>query len=295
MTVVSCSIDERYVNPLFEVFDGGDLILSSYRDVEDDLTTMQVFLADPADAPRAVEALSAAGRIVGIDLSPTVGTIPDEDWKLAYRKHFKTDVVSPRLAIVPEWELADFRPAPGQKALVLDPGMAFGTGQHATTRACLNFIDRLAAENPARDFLDVGCGSGILAIAAALEGFRSVAGFDIDPDAVQNSKENAERNRLSIPFFRGDLSGSSRLADVVPLSPAEKFAADVVAANVLGPILVRFAREIAALVRPGGRLILSGILEEVYPEVHDAYSALGFRELESELVGEWRTGLFCRP
>ena len=271
MTVVSCSIDERYVNPLFEVFDGGDLILSSYRDVEDDLTTMQVFLADPADAPRAADALSAAGRIVGIDLSPTVGTIPDEDWKLAYRKHFKTDVVSPRLAIVPEWELADFRPAPGQKALVLDPGMAFGTGQHATTRACLNFIDRLAAENPARDFLDV------------------------DPDAVQNSKENAERNRLSIPFFRGDLSGSSRLADVVPLSPAEKFAADVVAANVLGPILIRFAREIAALVRPGGRLILSGILEEVYPEVHDAYSALGFKELESELVGEWRTGLFCRP
>ena len=137
--------------------------------------------------------------------------------------------------------------------------------------------------------------SGILAIAAVLEGFRSVTGFDIDPDAVQNSKENAERNRLSIPFFRGDLSGSSRLADVVPLSPSEKFAADVVAANVLGPILVRFAREIAALVRPGGRLILSGILEEVYPEVRDAYSALGFKELESELVGEWRTGLFCRP
>ena len=136
---------------------------------------------------------------------------------------------------------------------------------------------------------------GILAIAAALEGFRSVAGFDIDPDAVQNSKENAERNKLSIPFFRGDLSGSSRLADVVPLSPAEKFAADVVAANVLGPILIRFAREIAALVRPGGHLILSGILEEVYPEVHDAYLALGFKELESELVGEWRTGLFCRP
>ena len=294
MTVVSCLVDERYVNPLFEVFDGGDLILSSYRDVEDDLTTLQIFLADPADAPRAAEALAAAGRIVGVDLAPAAGTIPDEDWKLSYRKHFRTESLSPRLAIVPEWELDAFRPAPGQKALVLDPGMAFGTGQHATTRACLKFIDRLAAEDADRSFLDVGCGSGILSIAASLEGFRSVSGFDIDPDAVQNANENAARNGLSLKFFRGDLSGSSTLADVTPLSPAERFAADVVAANVLGPVLIRFASEIAALVRPGGRLILSGILDELYPEVAAAYAPLGFRELASDLIGEWRTGLFAR-
>ena len=295
MTVVSCSIDERHVNPLFEVFDGGDLILSSYRDVEDDRTTLQIFLPDPAEAPRAVEALVSAGRIVGIDLHPAVGSIPDEDWKLAYRKHFKTDIVSPRLAIVPEWELASFVPAHGQKALVLDPGMAFGTGQHATTRACINFIDRLAAADPDRSFLDVGCGSGILAIAAVLEGFRAVRGFDIDPDAVQNANENAARNGLSLDFFRGDLSGSSKLADVVPLSPPGHFAADVVAANVLGPILIRFAKEIAALVKPAGRLILSGILDEIYPDVVAAYAALGFREEDSELIGEWRTGLFQAP
>ena len=294
MTVVSCPIDERHVNPLFEVFDGGDLILSSYRDVEDDHTTLQIFLPDSADAPRAAEALAAAGRIVGVDLQPAVGSIPDEDWKLAYRKHFKIDVVSPRLAIVPEWEIGSFKPVPGQKTLILDPGMAFGTGQHATTRACLNFIDRLAAENDDRSFLDVGCGSGILAIAAVLEGFRAVRGFDIDPDAVQNANENAARNGLTLDFFRGDLSGSSRLDDVIPLSPSERFAADVVAANVLGPILIRFAKEIAALVKPGGRLILSGILDELYPEVAAAYAALGFREIDSELIGEWRTGLFER-
>ena len=294
MTVVSCPIDERHVNPLFEVFDGGDLILSSYRDVEDDHTTLQIFLLDSADAPRAAEALAAAGRIVGVDLQPAVGSIPDEDWKFAYRKHFKIDVVSPRLAIVPEWEIDSFKPTPGQKTLILDPGMAFGTGQHATTRACLNFIDRLAAENADRSFLDVGCGSGILAIAAVLEGFRAVKGFDIDPDAVQNANENAARNGLSLDFFRGDLSGSSRLDDVIPLSPSERFAADVVAANVLGPILIRFAKEIAALVKPGGRLILSGILDELYPEVVAAYAALGFRETENELIGEWRTGLFER-
>ena len=294
MTFVSCSVDERYVNPLFEVFDGGDFILSSYRDVEDDLTTMQIFFQDPADAPRAAEALAAAGTIVGLDLKPETGSIPDEDWKLSYRKHFKTEIISSRLAVVPEWEVAQFKEGnPSQRILILDPGMAFGTGQHATTHACLEYIDELAVENADRSFLDVGCGSGILAIAAKLEGFRDVAGFDIDPDAVQNANENAEKNGLadSVRFVRGDLCNKSTLPDVHKTG-GKQF--DVVAANVLGPVLVRFASEIAPLVAPGGRLILSGILEEVYPEVHAAYTALGFREVSSKLIGEWRTGLFAR-
>ena len=297
MTVVSCSVDERYVNPLFEVFDGGDLILSSYRDVEDSLTTMRIFVPDAGDAPRAAEALAAAGRVVGIDLAPEVGEIADEDWKLAYRRHFRTEVVSPRLALVPEWELDAFRassaPAenPGIRALVLDPGMAFGTGQHATTRACLEYIDALALESCDRSFLDVGCGSGILAIAASLEGFRDVAGFDIDPDAVENANENAARNGLDLRFARADLCNKSTLPGVARTGSR---AFDVVAANVLGPILARFAGEIAPLVAPGGRLILSGILDEIYSEVRSAYEAQGFRELSSRLLGEWRTGLFAR-
>ena len=282
MTVVSCSIDERYVNPLFEVFDGGDFVLTSYRDVEETSATMQIFLPDPSDAPRAAEALVAAGRIVGLDLAPVTGTIPDEDWKLSYRKHFKTEVISPRLVVRPPWEAVT--PAPGQKVLTLDPGIAFGTGQHPTTRACLDAIDALAAEDAGRTFLDVGCGSGILSIAAALEGFRDVRGFDNDPDAVRNANENAEANGLGALFSDGDLS--------VPGTAAP---ADVVAANVLAPVLVRFAREVGALVNPGGRLILSGILDEQYEEVRAAYAALGFAEVSNRLIGEWRTGLFARP
>ena len=282
MTVVSCSIDERYVNPLFEVFDGGDFVLTSYRDVEETSATMQIFLPDPSDAPRAAEALVAAGRIVGLDLAPVTGTIPDEDWKLSYRKHFKTEVISPRLVVRPPWEAVT--PVPGQKVLTLDPGIAFGTGQHPTTHACLDAIDALAAENADRTFLDVGCGSGILSIAAALEGFRDVRGFDNDPDAVRNANENAEANGLGALFSDGDLS--------VPGTAAP---ADVVAANVLAPVLVRFAREVGALVNPGGRLILSGILDEQYEEVRAAYAALGFAEVSNRLIGEWRTGLFARP
>ena len=282
MTVVSCSIDERYVNPLFEVFDGGDFILTSYRDVEETSATMQIFLPDPSDAPRAAEALVAAGRIVGLDLAPVTGTIPDEDWKLSYRKHFKTEEISPRLVVRPPWEAVS--PAPGQKVLTLDPGIAFGTGQHPTTRVCLDAIDALAAENADRTFLDVGCGSGILSIAAALEGFRDVRGFDNDPDAVRNANENAEANGLGALFSDGDLS--------VPGTAAP---ADVVAANVLAPVLVRFAREVGALVNPGGRLILSGILDEQYEEVRASYAAQGFTEVSNRLIGEWRTGLFARP
>ena len=281
MTVVSCSVDERYVNPLFEVFDGGDFVLTSYRDVEETSATMQIFLPDPADAPRAAAALAAAGRIVGLELAPETGTIPDEDWKLSYRKHFKTEVISPRLVVRPPWEAVT--PEPGQKVLTLDPGIAFGTGQHPTTRACLDAIDALAVEGTDRSFLDVGCGSGILSIAAALEGFRDVHGFDNDPDAVRNANENAEANGLGALFSDGDLS-----------VPGVAASADVVAANVLAPVLVRFAREVGALVNPGGRLILSGILDEQYDEVRAAYAALGFTELSNRLVGEWRTGLFTK-
>ena len=299
MTFVRCSIDERYVNPLFEVFDGGDFILSSYRDVEESTTTMQIFFEDPADAPRAAAALVAAGEIVGLTLEPETGSIPDEDWRLAYRKHFKTDVISPRLAIVPEWEVESFRQSdvptkhPGIRTIILDPGMAFGTGQHATTRACLEYVDQLAVENADRTFLDVGCGSGILAIAAKLEGFRDVAGFDIDPDAVDNANENAQKNGLGevLRFVRGDLSNTTTLPGVEKTGDRSF---DVVAANVLGPILIRFADQIAPLAVHGGKLILSGILDELYPEVKAAYEVRGYEEEANHLIGEWRTGLFRR-
>ena len=296
MTVVSCSVPERFVNPLFEVFEGGDFVLTSYRDIEQAETELRVYFPDPADAPAAISAIEAAAGIVGAKVSCDVRTFPDEDWRLSYRKHFKTEVISPRLAVVPEWEkekwLAPNPDADAPRAVYLDPGLAFGTGQHATTRACLMYTDRLATENPDRSYLDVGCGSGILALAARICGFRDVAGFDIDPDAVAAANENAAKNGLDVVFVRGDLCNKSTLPGVTHTGD-RKF--DIVAANVLGPVLVRFAREIATLVAPGGELILSGILDEIYPEVRDAYVALGFSEKDSTLIGEWRTGLMAAP
>ena len=286
MTCVYCSVDEQCVNPLFEVFEGGDFVLSSYRDVEDAATTMQIFFPEPegdggAVRAAAAESLRTALDIVGADADIKVRTFPDEDWTLSYRLHFKTAIISSLLAVVPVWE--PFEPSPGQKVLRMDPGMAFGTGNHATTRACLEYI---AEANPAPSFLDVGCGSGILAIAAKLLGFIDVRGFDLDVDAVRVASETAAANGVAIPFFRGDLSG------IMPGNP-EIPPADFVAANVLGPVLIRFSGRIASLVKPGGCIVLSGILDELYPEVKAKYEGLGFSERSSKLIGEWRTGLFA--
>ena len=285
MTCVYCSLAEQYVNPLFEVFDGGDFVLSSYRDVEESSTTMQIFFPetegdDGSVRTAAIDALQSALDIVGASAEIKVRTFPDEDWTLSYRLHFKTTEISPRLVVVPTWE--EHTPAPGQAMLRMDPGMAFGTGNHATTRACLEYI---AESEPSQSFLDVGCGSGILAVAARLLGFGNVSGFDLDADAVQVANETAAANGVEIPFFRGDLSGHLQGNPEIP-------SADFVAANVLGPVLIRFADRIATLVNKGGTIILSGILDELYPEVKAKYESLGFTERSSKLIGEWRTGLF---
>ena len=135
MTKVSCSIPERFVNPLFEVFDGGDFILSSYRDIEKPLTEMRIYFEDAKDTEAAKKALKNALEIVlsgtpegGRETSITVEDVPEDDWKFAYRRHFKTELVSPRIYTVPEWEADEFfasgRAQDGQIAIVSDPGMA---------------------------------------------------------------------------------------------------------------------------------------------------------------------------
>ena len=131
----------------------------------------------------------------------------------------------------------------------------------------------------------MGCGSGILSIAAAKLGFSPVRGFDVDPEAVAVATENAAKNGVKADFDHFALGRGRAL-------PGGLARYDVVAANILGPLLVRFADEIAPCV--GGRLIVSGILNELYPEVLAAYEARGFRELDRTTLGEWTTGLLSK-
>ena len=307
MTFVSCSVPERFVNPLFEVFDGGDFILSSYHDIEEETTRMQIFFEDPALADAAKACLGSALEIVGVSVPITVGDLPDEDWKLAYRRHFKTESVGRHLLIVPEWELASIDQPNNRTIVCLDPGMAFGTGKHETTRACLEYIDELSGKG---SFLDMGCGSGILSIAAAKLGYAPVAGFDIDEEAVAASKENAEKNGVQVDyraFALGQgavtldssieaakgiypdlaLQGKTNDPSARPFEPA-----DLVVANILGPLLIAFADEIVGYVKKD--LVISGILTELYPEVLAAFTSRGFREVSRKNLGEWSTGLLTR-
>jgi ribosomal protein L11 methyltransferase len=287
---IQCSVEERYVNPLFEVFDGGDFVLSSYRDIEEPFARMQIFFEDGRDADEtaaiaaeATRRLSAALAIVGVDAVIETGEIADEDWKFAYRRHFKTERIGERLVVRPPWE-----PQPEDGVVVtLDPGMAFGTGKHETTRACLEYVDLLAPRaGETRSFLDMGCGSGILSIAAAGLGYAPVAGFDVDPEAVDASVSNARLNGARVSFVRFALGRPGADAH------ARFGAADVVVANILGPLLIRFADEIVPCV--GSRLVVSGILDELYPEVLAAYESRGLHEVSRKTLGEWTTGLLSR-
>lgn len=277
MTFVSCSVPERFVNPLFEVFDGGDFILSSYRDIEEDFTRMRIYFEDSSATEAAKTCLKAALDIVGVDAPIEVGEIADEDWKLAYRRHFKTENVGRRLVTVPAWEKV---PEGDRVPIVLDPGMAFGTGKHETTRACLEYIDELA---PVDSFLDMGCGSGILSIAAAKLGCRAVTGFDVDSEAVEASRENAAANGVAVTFFKYGLGANVK---------RDLGTADLVVANILGPLLIRFADEIAPCA--SRHLVISGILTTLYPDVLAAYAARGFEEVSRKTLGEWTTGLLMR-
>ena len=307
MTFVSCSVPERFVNPLFEVFDGGDFILSSYHDIEEETTRMQIFFEDPALADAAKACLGSALEIVGVSVPITVGDLPDEDWKLAYRRHFKTESVGRHLLIVPEWELASIDQPNNRTIVCLDPGMAFGTGKHETTRACLEYIDELSGKG---SFLDMGCGSGILSSAAAKLGYAPVAGFDIDEEAVAASKENAEKNGVQVDYRafalgKGAVTLDSSIEAAKGIYPdlalqgkandpsARPFEpADLVVANILGPLLIAFADEIVGYVKKD--LVISGILTELYPEVLAAFTSRGFREVSRKNLGEWSTGLLTR-
>ncbi|SDV00509.1 50S ribosomal protein L11 methyltransferase [Pseudomonas sihuiensis] len=185
-----------------------------------------------------------------------VERIEDQDWERSWMDNFQPMRFGRRLWIVPSWHAA---PEPDAVNLLLDPGLAFGTGTHPTTALCLEWLDD--QELQGCNVLDFGCGSGILAIAALLLGAPQAVGTDIDPQALEASRDNASRNGIDPARFPVYLPAD------LPQQPA-----DVVVANILAGPLVSLAPQITALVKGGGRLALSGILAEQAEEVRAAYA-----------------------
>lgn len=181
--------------------------------------------------------------------------IADQDWERSWMDNFQPMRFGQRLWIVPSWHEA---PEPDAVNLLLDPGLAFGTGTHPTTALCLEWLD--GQELQGVQAIDFGCGSGILAIAALLLGASRVVGTDIDPQALEASRDNAQRNQLADERF------PLYLPAAMPAQPA-----DLLVANILAGPLVSLAPQLTDLVRPGGRIALSGILTEQTDEILTAY------------------------
>jgi ribosomal protein L11 methyltransferase len=210
----------------------------------------------PADADAASVAKTAFAS-VGLESMPTIehGQVPDADWVRLTQQQFRPIRISERLWVVPSWHAA---PDPSAVNIVLDPGVAFGTGSHATTRLCLDWMVRHLKGG--ERVLDYGCGSGILAIAAEMLGARSAVGVDIDPQAVIAASNNAAQNRADAKFVGPD-----------GLPPGEF---DLVVANILAKPLKALAPLLAARVRRGGDLILSGVLESQAEDVMADYAPI---------------------
>jgi len=219
-------------------------------------TRVVALFAEDADVPAAMRVVAA---LLCLPTAPVfkIETVADQDWVRAWMDRWQPMHFGANLWVVPSWLTP---PEPDAANIILDPGMAFGTGTHATTAMCLEW---LAAHPPRNlDVIDYGCGSGILAIAALKLGAAHALGTDTDPQALAVSHENAERNQVT-----------ERLALCLPDAVPAEASADVVLANILAGPLVQLAPRLTALVRPGGRLILSGLLANQADEVEAAYAA----------------------
>lgn len=275
------------VEPAFELVDEG---LGARIDPTRPAVVRAYILAtNPADAQRATnEAETALSHLQSFGLRPIgdlrTRLVDEADWAGAWKVHFPVMRVGSRLVIRPTWRR--HRAEPGDVVLALDPGMAFGTGLHPTTRLCLAAIEQAAdrGEIEGARVLDVGCGSGILAIAAARLGAVRVLGLDIDQIAVEATVANARRNHLV-----------RRIHARVGSLPSGEPPHDLVLANLIASVLVALAAQLRNELRPGGVLLASGIFADRETAVVDALRNAGLETFERTIEGDWVALAARRP
>ena len=275
------------VEPAFELVEEG--LGARVDPTRPSIVRAYVPARDPAAAERAAaEADEALGHLQAFGLRPigelTTRIVHEADWAEAWKAHFPVLRVGRRIVIKPTWR--DHTPQPDDVILDLDPGMAFGTGLHPTTRLCLAGVES-AADRGLLDgarVLDVGCGSGILAIAAAKLGAGSVLGVDTDPIAVEATIANAARNGMA-----------ERIAARAGSLPSGEPGFDLVLANLIASVLITLAAPLSDELRPGGTLLASGIFDDRETDVRAAFDAVGLAVTTRTVEGEWVALEAVRP
>lgn len=229
------------------------------------------------------ERLSTLPEVLAVNERP----LREQDWAQSWKEFFQVEHVGRRIVVRPTWR--DYSPRPNEIVIDLDPGMAFGTGQHPTTRLCLRALEDLV--QPGIDLLDLGCGSGILALAAARLGCRSVLALDVEPVAVEAARGNVRQNHLeqTIQVERGSLGNAWPLA-----TPAIEFC-DLLVANIHSAAIGALGAPIATALRPGARFIGSGIVDTRIDEALVGLAAGGLRIEEIQTEGDWRAIIARRP
>jgi ribosomal protein L11 methyltransferase len=210
---------------------------------------------------------------------PLIQSVENEDWLDGWRNNFTLTPLTEETVVVPSWQ--ELPAAETRLGIKIYPGQGFGTGTHETTRLAAIFLENELKVDVGADILDVGTGSGILSILAAKRGASRILALDIDEDALVNARENCAHNRVC----------DQVTLDSCPLTEVqEKFT--LIVANIIAPVLLQLAPEFPRLLKPGGRLILSGILVDQLPELKKNYADLGLLIKSTETMGEW-TAFVC--
>jgi ribosomal protein L11 methyltransferase len=264
---------------------------SSYIDIETRLATIAVYFEEKPRISAAKRAEIAAGfkriRECGLNIGRprlSVKKLPRQDWAESWKRHFHPIVVGSTLLIKPSWSKQ--RPKKGQTTIILDPGLSFGTGQHPTTEFCLRELVAHRKPGTKQAFLDIGTGSGILAIASARLGYAPVDAFDFDPESLRVASANARRNRVSkkIHFVEQDVTKLSQ--------NGPKYS--VICANLISNLLISARDRILTRLAQGGVVVVAGILKAEFPMVQRAYENAGLRLVASRIQNEWRSASFAR-
>ena len=250
-----------------------DLIEQELLERDRTHAVIHLYISPDENPAEAVSFLRERFDAAGISYTVQTDLVDEEDWATAWKKYYFPTKIGERLVICPSWE--SYAPAPGETVLTMDPGMAFGTGTHETTRLCIQLLEE--AVTPGMDLLDIGTGSGILAIAALLFGARAAVGVDIDEVAVRVARENAKANGVGgrARFIAGDLA--AKVDGVFP----------VVTANIVADVIIRLIPDLGRFLTEGGAFIASGIIDARERDVTSALEAAGYRVEKRCESGGW--------